>query len=319
MSLLTKFKDKNIYYIADADLDGIGSTVVFEYFMRPRAKNIVIHNTPDREFPDLNWDFVDASDIVIFCDTTPNDIKIIEKIKEKSELYIFDHHITGRNLIGEMENYYYDITKCGTKILLDAFSPGRKKKSVKQFVELVNTYDTWQTEAPLWNEAFDLQNIMWGYVNWAIQASQTDYDKHIKFISMQLMKLHKYKNFFFTDYEKNIAFKAREKVKRNFKQAKKNISFRTDNSNNTYAYFSCTSKLSWVCHLLLKEYSDLDYIVGHSTWDKYNTKVSLRSKAFDTSIISTNWGGGGHEQASAFEFKKKNEFENFINNKIHLI
>ena len=318
MSLLKRLKDKNIYMVSDSDLDGVSGTTVFEYYVRPIAENIIFYNTGDRTFPDFNWDFVESADIVVFCDIAPPDIEFVERIQSTCELFIFDHHISSRINLGDFEGYTFDDTMCGAKILLQALCPGRKKRSMTQFVELVNTYDTWQTENPLFKDARNLHNVLYGYVNWARANTQTDYEKYLRFITMQLLKLHKYKNFFLTETEKGIAANAVQKEKKNYAQAKKTLSFRTDNSNNTYAYFSCASKLSWVCHLLLLENPQLDYIVSHSTYKK-NTKLSLRSKGFDTTTITTKWGGGGHTQASGVELKEQKDFDAFVANKKHLV
>jgi nanoRNase/pAp phosphatase (c-di-AMP/oligoRNAs hydrolase) len=125
--------------------------------------------------------------------------------------------------------------------------------------------------------------------------------------------------------EKNKALNAERKEKKNFEEAKKSLKIRQDSKGNTYGYFECGSKLSWISCLILKTYPQLNYIICHSTFlEKYkneeNGKISLRSRKneFDVSLLAEKWKGGGHTESASCNLLLE-DFENLRIGKIHLI
>jgi len=318
--MLEQFKDKKIYFISDVDLDGIGSRVIFSHFFFPITNYIYFYNTADRSLPDFEWDVAADSDYVIFCDIAPPDLDFYNKLKDLTNVYIFDHHESARRDLGELKNYYYDIGRCGAKILYDFISPRRQKLIVRQFIDLVNCYDLWDYKSDLFLDAHDLHNAMYGYVDWRLADHQTDTEKYNEFIAIQLWKFKNKNSFYLTKRENSKAAQAKKKEQDNYRDARKSFMKRQDNQGNTYGYFDCTSKISWVSHLLLHEHEDLDYIVGYANYFK-DTKVSLRARTtspIDVSEIAKSWGGGGHPCAAGMVFEDYNNFIDFQNGKIHL-
>lgn len=323
MNFLELFTNKTIYHVSDSDLDGISCRIIAEYFIKPICKKYIPFNTSDRSLPDFDWNVMSESDIVIFTDIAPSDLEMVNKIKLEKDLYIFDHHISSRSQLGDFENYHFDETKCGTKLFFDNVTNNvRLKKSIFQFVELVNTYDLYQVNSSLWRNAKALNNILYSYVDWKYASDTPDTHKYNRFIDMQLRKFddQRVKNYYFTGMETQNALKAEKKEKTNYDEAKRNLQFRVDNSNNKFMYTECVSKVSWVSSLILREFSDYQYLAIRGTWDKKSKKVSLRSNnGFDVSLIAEKWGGGGHLAASAFEFKDDDSFDKFKNGEISLI
>jgi oligoribonuclease NrnB/cAMP/cGMP phosphodiesterase (DHH superfamily) len=52
-------------------------------------------------------------------------------VELKKEVYIFDHHLTGKETLGELPNYYYDTSKCGCEIWYDVLTEGKRKLKIK--------------------------------------------------------------------------------------------------------------------------------------------------------------------------------------------
>lgn len=329
MNFLEQFKGKKVVVASHNDLDGIGSTILAMYYIQPLAKEIKFINTD-------KYDLSDQSDLdstidyfeIFICTDFPIDINLYLKLKEKNKcVIIIDHHQSGYTTLKNiaLENYYYDITRCGTKIFLDEIAKcTRIKKVIWQFVEYVNIYDLYQMNSSMWRDARGLSNILWAQCNWDKEVHGTA--KYVNFISSILYKFNNYKIFAFTEYEQNQMLNAENKEQQNLKEAKRKLQIRTDNQGNTYGYFECTSKQSIVANYILSEMDKLRYVVAHVTWGETEAeitpKVSIRSvedRGIDCSIIADIWGGGGHKLSSGIEFKNFEDFKNLREGKLHLI
>lgn len=326
MNFLDKFRNKRIYGIFDNDLDGVSCHIVSILYIQPICYQLLYTLTAKRDMSEYVEEKAIQSDIIIFADITPT-VELYKHLTQdlKKEVYIFDHHIGPRDelLTVAHENYYFSNDKCGSKVFLTTITQNiRIKNCVYAYFEKVDIYDRWVDNSALWKEAKDLHNIMYGYVNWF--AEESDDVKYDRFIDIQLKKFATAKYFYFTEYEKELALKAEKKERDNQIQAEKNLSIRTDNSKNKYAYFECSSKLSIVASNLMKKYLDIKYFVCHSTFaesakGELNGKVSLRCREdFDVSVVAALWGGNGHKQASGAELKLE-DFDKLRKGKMHLI
>lgn len=326
MGLLEQFKDKTIYIITDADFDGVSSHIIAKLHLEPIVKTFLYTLTYDRSMSEFNIEFANKSEIIIFVDIAPTVELYKQLLNNKKEVYIFDHHITSYTELQSIveNNYFFTEEKCGAKIFFDEITKGQRKRKVEfQYIQLVDTYDRWQQQSLLWKNASKLQDIMYEYVNW-YDDRLTDNDKYIPYIEVQIDKILNAKNFYFTVYEEKLAIQAENKRKKNLEAARKSLKIRKDNSGNKYGYFECNSKLSTIGNIILNEYSDLKYVIGHSTFlEVYkhipNGKISLRSNdGFDVNLIAEVWSGGGHPQSSGADIPLK-EFEKLKKGLIHLI
>lgn len=326
MQFLEQFKDKKIYFCGDTDLDGVSSYIVFLYYIADICNDFNYTLTSERDMSEFNESHAKKADIILFTDITPT-VELYKHLTEDlhKQVILFDHHIGPRDelLAVVKDNYYFTTEKCGAKILLDTLTKGiRVKKVVYEFIERVDLYDRYVTESALWKDAKDLHNVMYGYVNWF--AEEDNNTRYNKFINAQMQKLVSDKYFYLTSYEKELALKAEKKEKDNLNQALNNIQFRTDNSNNQYGYFECSSKLSIVAMTLLNKYPNIKYIIGHSTYQECakndpNGKVSLRCREdFDVSLIAQKHNGNGHKQSSGAKLSLE-DFDKLRKGRMHLI
>lgn len=307
--------------VHDSDLDGVGSRVVVEYYLNDIC-DITYLNTAKRDMSEFNMPLAMQSEIIIFTDITPT-LELYELLeKEGKEIFIFDHHQSGRDILGERNNYYFNIEKCGCKILYDVLSKEiRKNRVLDRFVYLVNTYDLWKQNSKDWQEAKGLHNSMYGSVNWKLKDIQTDTEKFEIFIINQLKKCFFDTTFHFIENELNAIERAKKKEITAYNEAKRSLRIRKDGEGNNYGWFSCTSKLSFTANRLLSEYGDkLDYVVGYSTWDKKNRSISLRSNgSFDVTRIAEKHFGGGHFNSAGIEFESQDIIKKIENGKMHLL
>lgn len=327
MSLLEQFKNKNVCLISHNDLDGIGSVIIYKYYIEPVVKMSQLHICSYDDISDMesNADILFKNfDIICFTDITPTKDLYFKCKQMGIEVKIFDHHQSAyTSLMNTITTeYYYSIDKCGAEIFFEEVTKNRRTlKCAYQMVQYISTYDLWKENSALWKEGKALHNILWGSINWnAVNAI----DKYNKFITNQLEKLYKNKNFYFTSYEQRLATHAEAKEHEFYIKAKNSISLRVDNEGNNYGYFECPSKISLICNKLLKEFPQLNYIVGHSTFNdsaiSFDPSISLRSLGeVDVSIIASLYNGGGHHNAAGILFNNYDDFLNFKQGKMHLI
>jgi len=322
---LERFRNKNIALFSHSDLDGIGSIVVYKYYIEPIAKSSFILSCDYSDIEQFEIDKLNTVDLVIFTDITPTAELYENLIQMNKQVYIYDHHQSAYNTLLNVikeEDYYYSTEKCGTQIFFEELTKGKRtSKCIHQFCELVNTYDTWQENSALWKDAKALHNILWGSIN---RNAINTLDKYDKFISNQLEKFNKGKNFYLTAYEMKLAIASDDKEREFYTKIKNNLTIRKDNEGNNYAYFEISSKLSIIANRLLKDFPELKYICGHGTFhDKggiYEPSVSIRSLGeTDVSIIASLYGGGGHRNSSGMLFEDYELFLKFREGKKHLI
>lgn len=325
-SYLDKFRNKKIFAQSHADLDGIGSTTIGLYYIRPIALKYDTHNSNDYSCEDIGLETFKNYDIIIFTDFSPTESVVHFLNENEIDYLIFDHHISRKesleNLAGD--KFIYDSTRCGCKIFFDTITKGlRVKNAIYQFVEYVSVYDLFQMQSNLWREARGLNNILWGMISWFSDLESTP--KYQRFIDAMIYKFSFEKHFYLNDYEIGLMEKAEIKERDNYERAKKNLSVRKDGQGNIYGYFECTSKLSIVSNWILKERQELKYVICHSTFgdDKgIVPKVSIRSlddRGIDCSVMASLFGCGGHKNAASVEFKNFEDFEKLRKGKMHLI
>lgn len=328
MNFFELFKDKKLYHVSHSDLDGISARLIGEYFLKPICKEYIPLNTNfDKQLiKDFDFEISNTCDYILFTDIHPPDLEFYEKIG-KEKVFIFDHHETGKDIFGDINQYYFDLNKCGTKIFYDCLLKNRRRKPIfDEYIELVDTWDMWKINSDLWNKAKHLQYVVYGYVNWRMYDFQTDTERHTNFVISHLRKLEKADKFFFTKTELDTIEKSLIKEENQYKKAKKNLQMRTDNEGNNYIYSNIDSKISLVALRLFNEYNDkIKYLVLYSDFNYKKNKthsLSLRSQGdFSVRKLAELHGGGGHLNASGIEFSEdKEDFAlSFIEGKTHLI
>lgn len=326
LCLIERFKNKSVYGVFDHDLDGNTSLIVYKSIVEPHVKSSKVTSTGNREMEDFSFDYMNESDIIIFVDIAPTP-SLYNKIKElNKEVFIFDHHETSFNILKDIvtENYYYSEVFCGAKVFFDALTKGKRyNKVLSQMVELCNVYDTWQKTSLLWKTAKDLNNVMFGYVNWATDKDNPK--KFDRFIEEQLNKIKTGRFFYFTSYEEDKIKLAIKKEQDALRQARTCLKHRIDNQGNNYIYLEINSKISYVSNQLLEEMEKVKYVIGHSTYEDNNgikPQISLRTindRNIDVSKIAERWGGGGHPCSSGVLFKDLADFIRLQKGLIHLI
>jgi len=99
--------------------------------------------------------------------------EMLNLLKDGWKIRYFDHHKYDENILKIFEKlkkydfkYIIDTNRSATKIVFDTFKHKlklneQKLKNLTSLVEIINTYDLWKLESPLWDKAFAINNIFY--------------------------------------------------------------------------------------------------------------------------------------------------------------
>lgn len=278
------------------DLDGIAPIILSKHygiefeqiFMFPyedkMEENIINTTTPY-----MNQD-------VIVTDLNTND-RLYNHYSQFKSFKIYDHHLGTKDLSNK-SNVIVDTNCCGTYLFykeFDKFKILERTPIVNHFVDLVNTYDMWKSDSELWDEAVNLNMVLWSSQDW---NAPEDWTRFKMFINFQLHKLKELNEWMWTPFEKDKINRGRFKLNESIKKAKENLTIRIDEEGRKFGIYFGSKQISLVCHDILST-SDLEYVVNINTYQKgipeaVNGKISVRSKNFDITRLR---GINGHKLA----------------------
>jgi hypothetical protein len=289
-------------HFTHSDLDGVGSLIVNKY-LNIKHDKVYILNYPDitnksGEFIFPNNYELHEDDHILFTDISVNKefYEYIESIGCKFN--IFDHHKDTKE-IEHKENVWFDESICGTQIYYDYVMDKRRRPLyLDQLVELINTYDLFLDEHPLWIKAQELNDVFFGMKSF--------YKKHYEsvefFVEYQLKK-NTNGEYYFTEFENTKIENAKEKKAKLLGEAKLVLKKRIDENGNKFGVTMSSSKISYIAKEILEEES-LDYIYVINTYRGVNGQVSLRIHKQSELNASEFEGFSGHEKAAGGEFDK---------------
>lgn len=286
------------------DLDGVGSLILNEFFGITFDQ---IHILAYDDIEDENGDFIlpnsvkiSKNDDVVVTDLSMKD-NFYKWIKENSKSYlVFDHHDETSKHTDD-PNITYSKTVCGTKLYFEYLTNGKRVLSkLKELVELINTYDNYNDESPLWEEAQNLNRVFYKVYSWGLKPTLAVQ----RFIRIQIGKLKsaQYVKFEYTDYEHNLIQEVIEKEQQQFEKSLKSMKLRKDNAGNLFGVIIIPTKVSITCYNLLKEVPDLKYIIAINSYKGINGKVSVRAQKKSDINVNCLKDIAGHEKAGGGTF-----------------
>jgi len=263
------------------DLDGIGAAVLEKLYHKQLGFDKVY-------YVDYGWE--EDHELLIELSTKYKELVLADMSCTKLQfdwwvttgidVQVYDHHETAKELKG-MPGCIIDDTRSGTEIFfyeyvchrIDRFRP-----IVKDFVNLVRTYDLWQLDSPLWSKALDLNRVLFKYACW--NASEFEY-KHERFFNSMLRKLSNEKEFTFNATEQRYIEESKEKENEAYQRALETLKIRKDHWGRTFGVFLAWGKISITASRLLyetPELSKLDYIIAVQDYNKEYGKLSIRAR-----------------------------------------
>lgn len=158
---------------------------------------------------------------------------------------------------------------------------------------MVNTYDLWDKESELWNDAKDLSNVLYGLVDYGQDSIVM---KLKPFYDLMSKKFDKLDHWRWTQKEKNVLERAHAREQEMYEKAMSTISFREDVRGKYFGVIMIPSKVSLVASRILEEEDYLDYLVVINTYGGLTGKLSFRSsRGFVCHDICV---ANGHDAAS---------------------
>ena len=263
----------------DADLDGVSSYLLIEFFAIKFDMIEIFDYKKRDEDEEAFINKMKEYDDITFIDCSPTQ-NILSKILGK-RITIYDHHDGSawiKDIKDENLKVFHDQTRCGTKIFFEEYVQDlfpRYPEIIDEYVTLVNTYDMWKIDDPLWESAKDLNYLMYRMFNWS--AEKDGYYKYKRFFQSMLKKFDNDEKIIYTDREKELIQMARAKEEEMYNQAKQMMQIRKDSKDKTFGLIYLPSNISIVCSRLLRDMNELDYIICINTYKNSWEKMSCRA------------------------------------------
>ena len=280
------------------DCDGLGSIILYLKYKHLPGLDFDTFMLIDYGWEQIpeNITYMSSFDEVIMADiSAPKEY--IDQIRAKgTRVRIFDHHLSSEWLREDPDSVW-DKERCGTRIFWEEYAAKIVKRypyAVKHFIQLVDTYDCWREDSPLWSEAKDLNSVLYGLKNY---KAGNEIDSNQEFIDTVLRKLDLFPNeWIWLPKEKRIIQDALKREEELYKQAKESMRIRIDHKGKCFGLITLGSKISLICSRILSENSAMDYIICINSYRGINGKLSFRTKLSD---LDLNTFAGVHGHAAA--------------------
>ena len=272
--------------ISHIDLDGSGSIVLERAYRDKLGFDQAVMLDYDFELNPENQAVVESFDEIIIADLSIREEYFAHLASLGKKVRIFDHHASA-SYLDEYRGCVHDETRCGTRIFFEEYVAeriGRAPQVVFDFVDRIDTYDRWQDESPLWEEALSLNRVLYGFTDYSkkgMEASEA-------FLRTQARKLMERDEWGWTPTEVQAIERSREAEDRRFQEAVDTISCRKDSRGLYFGVFAIPGKISIVCSRLLKDprYAFLDYVIVTNSYGGVSGNLSLRSRnGFDCTAL----------------------------------
>jgi oligoribonuclease NrnB/cAMP/cGMP phosphodiesterase (DHH superfamily) len=270
------------------DLDGIGCAVLATLSFR---NNVAIEYCNYDEIDSKVLDFVkfnkEPINTMYITDISTTE-ETAKEIDGKCRIRLFDHHVTATHL-----NKYpwavVDTTVCGTSLFYEHLTGSFKlqmNKTLDTFVDLVNSYDTWEWKKSNNQHAKMLHDIL------TILGRD-------KFIEEYVEILKNESDLFpqnFIDLLKGEDIKRDEYISSKIKEVVTVSLYEPSINNNYVVAYVESDKFGYLSELGNKICTSVkcDFCAIYT-----GVNMSLRSIGdMDVSIIAKRYGGGGHKNAA---------------------
>ena len=284
------------------DLDGLGSVLIYLYFKEKRVipgmdfDTYMIIDYGWEQIPE-NIDYMTSFEEVIMADiSAPKEY--IDQIRARgTRVRIFDHHLSSEWLKDDSDSVW-DKERSGTRIFWEEYARPLVRRyplALKQFIYLVDAYDSWREDSPLWSEAKDLNSVMYGLKNY---NAGNEIDSNKDFIETTLRKLDLFPNeWTWLPKEKKIIQDSLKREQDLYNKAMEEIKIRVDRKERIFGLITLGSKISLVSSKILADNLAMDYLICINSFHGINGKLSFRTrrKDFDLNCFA---GVHGHAQAA---------------------
>ena len=280
------------YLISHVDLDGYGVNVLNSLYSDVLNFDHIINTNYGFETDPNILELITPDNDITIVDLSIPETLYNEWSKVLKSLKIIDHHETS-SYLEKYPGNIWSIDYCGTALFWihvvkdKLVSQGRRwDKKIDHFVSLVDCYDRWVENSPLWEDATRLNKL-------CVSLGTSTFVEHMvkKLNTVWEWTAEEYKCFGEIEaIENNIL----EKVESDLELRKDSIGL-----NFVFIKIDEKSKLSMVCSKLMKKHPEIDYCVCYGGSRK---SFSLRTNK-DLNLTRLH-GVSGHKQAAGAQFTK---------------
>jgi len=215
-----------------------------------------------------------------------------------------DHHMYPDGFWDEFPKMkvVYDKTKCATLLCFETFDI--KNQNLQTITKIIDVYDLWQTESPIFNIAQDLNEYFWNKNRFCDMFSQA-----IGFIDRGY-KLPRD----FDDTVQMIKYKIEQEIAESYQ--KKLI--------HRFGDISVVFAKEWFNQIMIREMdAGQNFVIGFSSWGlvkiRINQKFSSTEKKNKIREILTGEPDIGHMEAFSYKMKSGKSFENIMKEAEHVV
>ena len=266
------------YCITHNDLDGIGCAILMEKVF-PEVKTFPIDY---RELPKVLPRVLEKAKVSHVYIT---DIALTEELAklcdDHGKVQHIDHHISSKKVSDKYPWSLFDVNNCATYLLWKMLSQYANLEDYKEFVELVDNYDTWGHGTQPTEKAKDLSRLL-KMLGPEVFVSRFKAKASVKFNSVEEAIINTDKNMEEKYLQEAITYT----------QAMR------DKDGNIFLLVAAEQYTSSLGNYLLQQFEEAEYVV---ILDMLHDKASLRSKGkVNVADLAKACGGGGHAKAAGF-------------------
>jgi len=266
------------YCITHNDLDGIGCAILMEKVF-PEVKTFPIDY---RELPKVLPRVLEKAKMNPVYIT---DIALTEELAklcdDHGKVQHVDHHISSKKVSDKYPWSLFDVNNCATYLLWKMLSQYANLEDYKEFVELVDNYDTWGHGTQPTEKAKDLNRLL-KMLGPDVFAQRFKHKSSVEF----------------NDVEEAIINVDKHMEEKYLREAITYTQAMRDKDGNIFLLVAAEQYTSSLGNYLLQQFEEAEYVV---ILDMLHDKASLRSKGkVNVADLAKACGGGGHAKAAGF-------------------
>lgn len=266
------------YCITHNDLDGIGCAILMEKVF-PDIKTFPIDY---RELPKVLPRVLEKAkmDQVYITDIALTE-ELAKLCDDHGKVQHIDHHVSSKKVSDKYPWSLFDVHNCATYLLWKLLSQYANLEDYKEFVELVDNYDTWGHGTQPTEKAKDLNRLL-KMLGPDVFAQRFKHKSSVKF----------------NDVEEAIINVDKHMEERYLQDAITHTQAMRDKDGNIFLLVAAEQYTSSLGNYLLQQFEEAEYVV---ILDMLHDKASLRSKGrVNVADLAKACGGGGHAKAAGF-------------------
>lgn len=294
---------------SDVDLDGYASYIVLKYISDKMEKIINQPISIDVQFVKVtsldekireDRDSLFDYDYIYITDLYPKEKDTIEFLDmlwyKGNKIVLYDHHTREKDIYINPEWAMIETEKrgkktCGASLIFEHIInyinvDTKEYCALKQFVELVRLYDTWDWAKENNVRPRDLNRLLYFY-------------GHTKFIEVILKSLNDSPSEFkLSSIDEAIIESLEQNVKQNIDRKIKSMCIGKDPQGYTVGYCFSEDNVSELGNEICKQNPSIDYAI---IFNPSTSNFSLRSNKIDVRHVARFYGGDGHMYASGIK------------------